>query len=105
MLGFGSISAHVSSLDSLKLTVNVVRTCKFVLVARYPEFWRTPSESAEVGYVAPHVYILGTRLEFLVVPVLTFLSPECHNIALKRVMTQRRADHDYISIRINVKEW
>ena len=55
MSGFGSISVHASSLDSHMLAVNVVGTCKFILVARYPEFWRPPRESAEVGYVAPEV--------------------------------------------------
>ena len=57
MSEFGSISVHFSSLDSHMLTVNVARTCKFILVACYPEIWRPPSESAEVGYVAPDVYV------------------------------------------------
>jgi len=80
------------------LAVNVVGTSKFILVARYPEFWWPPNESAEVGYVAPDVYVWGTRLEFLVVPVLTFLLPKCHNVALKRVTTHLSARHDYTGL-------
>lgn len=57
MSGFGSNAVHFSSLDSQMLAVNAVRTCKLILVARYPENWRPPSESADVGYVAPDVYV------------------------------------------------
>ena len=38
------------------LAVNVFRTCKLILVVRYPEIWRPPSENADVGYVAPDIY-------------------------------------------------